>query len=411
MSTHKLNLPELSKKTESQLGQASSKEHAISVLKSFVEEFKDGHFKVVLVETAASSKVSEIVIDKNTSGSDACKAFESAPKGFHFAFLPHKEMGFGETHLQGRAFLYTTLKAGGKKIGFIKIPSFVSQHYPEVCEAEWESYRKSLSGSCDNDCKDKFIYEILPNHLLKQIEFAVISLKKEKISSLVVDIANNGGGNDWVSAATRIFTKKPILCGQFGYIRHSHWTKRFQEDIKELNEKLSKTSENTEKENLQKALTQAQLDLEESKKTCDRSRIWKDKNYKNQCDIVVKKQKEECDVHPEFQFKPGLYDGPLYVLINNNTASAAEDMVGRLKESGAATIVGAKTHGSGCGYTNGGIDLKLKHLGLKVVIPDCARYLRTGVNEVEGIMPDIEIPQAPSGALGFTIKLREILEK
>ena len=278
------------------------------------------------------------------------------------------------------------MKVKNKKVGFVKIPSFLSLHYPDVCAAEWETYRKSLSGECDKECKDKFIYVIVPNRLLQHFEAAINNLRKEKVSALVIDLANNGGGNDWVGAVTRMVTKKPILCGQFGFVRHQHWIKNIEGKIKDFKEQIK---EATVTEKTKKELAQAELDLVEAKKSCDRSQIWKDKNFKAKCDVIVKRQVDDCDVDAEFKFKTGVYEGPLYILANNNTASAAEDIVGRLKESEAAKIIGSKTHGSGCGFTNGGIDLKLKNLNLKVRMSDCARYLRTGVNEVEGIAPSL----------------------
>lgn len=94
--------------------------------------------------------------------------------------------------------------------------------------------------------------------------------------------------------------------------------------------------------------------------------------------------------------------------MNKKTASAAEDIVGRLKDSKAALIIGERTAGAGCGFTNGGINLKLKNSGLIVKIPDCARYLRDGTNEVEGISPDIEIDMSRMKSFEFISQLRTI---
>lgn len=45
----------------------------------------------------------------------------------------------------------------------------------------------------------------------------------------------------------------------------------------------------------------------------------------------------------------GAWDGPLALLIDGATASASEDMVVWLRESRAATIIGERTYGAGCG--------------------------------------------------------------
>lgn len=408
LNTHKLDLPQLSKQTEARLKTASSKDDAVKILQSFVEQFKDGHFKIEPLNLPSTNKTSDVPLNQSTTGIAACKALGAEAKGFHFAFLTDKESGFGELHLQGKAFPYTTMKVRSKKIGFIKVPSFLSQHYPDVCAVEWETYRNSLSSNCDKECKDKFMYVVVPNRLLQHLQTTIDNLEKENISALVIDLANNGGGNDWVGAVTRMVTKKPILCGQFGFVRHQHWIKNIEGKIKDFREQIKDA---TVSEKIKKELAQAESDLAEAKKSCDRSQIWKHKNFKSKCDVIVKRQVDTCDVDTEFTFNTGIYDGPLYILVNNNTASAAEDIVVRLKESEAAKIIGSKTHGSGCGFTNGGIDIKLKHLNLKVRIPDCARYLRTGANEVEGIAPNIELPQLPIGTLELTTRVREVLEK
>jgi hypothetical protein len=102
-----------------------------------------------------------------------------------------------------------------------------------------------------------------------------------------------------------------------------------------------------------------------------------------------------CAAHkppPDGGRERGLGDTPLYVLMNRNTASAAEFFAAVLSDNGAATLVGERTIGAGCGYVDGGNGLTLKHSGVKVRMPNCARYRADGSNEVEGIVPDVELP-------------------
>jgi C-terminal processing protease CtpA/Prc len=85
------------------------------------------------------------------------------------------------------------------------------------------------------------------------------------------------------------------------------------------------------------------------------------------------------------------WQGPLAVLVDGGTGSAAELFAATLKDNGRATIIGAHTVGSGCGYTNGGIPLTLKHSGVEVKFPDCVRLRADGSNEVAGIAPDVKV--------------------
>ncbi|MGQ0561469.1 MAG: hypothetical protein ACT443_06290, partial [Gemmatimonadota bacterium] len=54
--------------------------------------------------------------------------------------------------------------------------------------------------------------------------------------------------------------------------------------------------------------------------------------------------------------------------------------------------------GVGCGYTNGGIDIKLRNSGLVIRMPDCARLRADGSNEYEGVKPDVVVDWGSSKA-------------
>jgi C-terminal processing protease CtpA/Prc len=87
----------------------------------------------------------------------------------------------------------------------------------------------------------------------------------------------------------------------------------------------------------------------------------------------------------------GAWSGPLALLVDGRTASASEDMVVWLRESGAARIIGERTYGAGCGYVRGGAPARLESIGWEVKMPNCTRYTSDGINEVEGIAPDVEL--------------------
>jgi C-terminal processing protease CtpA/Prc len=72
--------------------------------------------------------------------------------------------------------------------------------------------------------------------------------------------------------------------------------------------------------------------------------------------------------------------------------SAAELFAATLKDNDRATLIGAPTRGAGCGYTDGGISITLRHLGVQIKVPDCARLRASGENEVAGLVPDVLVP-------------------
>ncbi|WP_081465902.1 S41 family peptidase [Stigmatella aurantiaca] len=104
----------------------------------------------------------------------------------------------------------------------------------------------------------------------------------------------------------------------------------------------------------------------------------------------------------------GLYTGPLVVLTNRRTASAAEQAAALLKDGAGARLLGERTLGSGCGYTNGGLPVVLKHSKLRVNMPDCIRYRQDGTNEQRGLQPDI--PVAWGALEGPEVRARQWME-
>lgn len=78
---------------------------------------------------------------------------------------------------------------------------------------------------------------------------------------------------------------------------------------------------------------------------------------------------------------------PLVVLINGGSASAAEILAGAVKDTGAGTLVGAKTFGKGIVQTVFPLD---NGAGLKLTT---ARYLTPNKNDIheKGIEPDVPV--------------------
>ena len=83
---------------------------------------------------------------------------------------------------------------------------------------------------------------------------------------------------------------------------------------------------------------------------------------------------------------------PIVVLVNGNSASAAEILSGAIKDTGVGTLVGEKTFGKGIVQTVFPLD---NGAGLKLTT---ARYLTPKKKDIhkKGIEPDVEVKQEPS---------------
>jgi C-terminal processing protease CtpA/Prc len=115
---------------------------------------------------------------------------------------------------------------------------------------------------------------------------------------------------------------------------------------------------------------------------CDRSALWQGKPA---CSIYA----GEAEI--EELRGSGVWTGPLAVLVDRRSASAAEEFVTWLKDNGRAKIAGERTYGAGCGYVDGGNAIALRAVPLHIMVPNCSRYTREGVNEIEGITPTVAL--------------------
>jgi hypothetical protein len=172
--------------------------------------------------------------------------------------------------------------------------------------------------------------------LNRRLTALIGELRGRGINKLAIDISGNGGGSEWSSEAAAMFASgtlkrtAPRLVGP----------------------------------------------------KCDRSVLWQGKPA---CSIYA----GEAEI--EELRGSGVWTGPLAVLVDRRSASAAEEFVTWLKDNGRATIAGERTYGAGCGYVDGGNAIALRAVPLHIMVPNCSRYTREGVNEIEGITPTVAL--------------------
>jgi C-terminal processing protease CtpA/Prc len=91
----------------------------------------------------------------------------------------------------------------------------------------------------------------------------------------------------------------------------------------------------------------------------------------------------------QYPYHDHVWTGPLIILVDQETWSAAEEFAAVLQDNRAAIVMGARTGGAGCGHTNGGTPTLLRNSGATLSLPDCVRLRADGSNEVRGIIPDV----------------------
>jgi hypothetical protein len=179
--------------------------------------------------------------------------------------------------------------------------------------------------------------------LQKELAAAIAALEAAGAKSLLINISGNGGGTEWDRDAAVLFTGRPL-------------TRR---------------------------------DARIADAQCDRSAVWAGAPP---CDLFR-------DAGEEIRLQgTGEWTGPVAILADRNTASAAEEFIGWLVDNEVATLVGEKTMGAGCGYVDGGNPVALKAAPVSLLMPNCARFTADGVNEIEGWTPDKPLDFPRDGA-------------
>lgn len=168
-----------------------------------------------------------------------------------------------------------------------------------------------------------------------QLRDAIADLEAKGAQRLLVDISGNGGGTEWVSEVIALMTDRTL--------------------------------------NRREALRVAPA--------CDRSPIWRGESAP--CPVFAPAKEEKSSLQGS-----GEWHGPLLILADRGTGSAAEDFVAWLQQNKVATVLGERTAGAGCGYVDGGDPTRLEVVPVDVWMPNCARFLDDGTNEIDGIEPD-----------------------
>ncbi len=172
--------------------------------------------------------------------------------------------------------------------------------------------------------------------LQEELRAAIGELKQNGAARLLVDVSGNGGGTEWVGEVIQLMTDREMQRASARMVAPA----------------------------------------------CDRSGIWRGERV---CPVLAPAEE------PAHLTGTGEWTGPLFILADRGTGSASEDFVAWLQQNGVATIIGQRTAGAGCGYVGGGGRIRLRAVPLDVMAPNCARQLNNGVNEIEGIAPDVEL--------------------
>lgn len=168
---------------------------------------------------------------------------------------------------------------------------------------------------------------------------SIDALRARGAKRVLIDLTGNGGGSEWSNEVAALFTDRTMVRGEPRVVAPA----------------------------------------------CDRNDVWR--GATPACSVFGEGAPEAATLAGV-----GAWRGPVFVLVDGGTASAAEELVAWLRDNDIATVVGERTLGAGCGYIDGGKPTRLSQIPFDVHMPNCARFMTDGTNEVEGLAPDLPLP-------------------
>lgn len=295
----------------------------------------------------------------------------------------------------------------GQRIGVIRIAQMSAYAHPQACAAAFAAMTRPVDAPCDDDCLKTLRVQAV-DRVTDDLTARIRALRDAGVDTLLVDLAGNGGGSEWTEVAVRLFSPVRLKSARVGFPRHPHWVERFTTDEQRLAETAQGQphDDRIRLEGYRAAFTQAR---QQAASPCDPA-PWFTPGGSSNCpwlttaplyatgpvadldpSILGKPWAAEVFTPLTYRFEPGVWTGPLMVLVDHDTGSAAEQFAAVLQDNRAAVIIGSPTSGAGCGHARGEITTVLAHSGARLRLPNCARLRADGTNEVGGIAPDVLI--------------------
>lgn len=394
----------LAASAETALAGASTDAEARQTIRDFISAFGDGHISVTWPdEKAAESSV--------WGTASLCKGLgfedEDRPAGLDWGRVGARELEAADSE----TFPIHVVDAEGGKIGILRIPSFYEWGYYKYCPQAVALVGAPEDGECGEECGAAIGHqatELLTDAVARQIE----RLKAEGVSAIAVDITQNGGGSLWLDPVARMLTAVKLKAPRLSFTRTKNWRDAFQRNLEAIEADLANPIIGI---GYRGVLTTAKVAMEtavaEASQTCDRSGIWIGEqpgcsllvpdllyatgvlDYAKPGEYSLLYSSSSLFFSSLYAYQEGLWRGPLYVLMDEGSASAAEHFATLLKDNEAAILIGEPTFGAGCGWMSGGDQsVVLNRTGAELFVPDCIWTRKDGVNEVAGIEPDILVP-------------------
>jgi len=295
----------------------------------------------------------------------------------------------------GNAFPAGTFPVGDTLVGAVRIGAFMPQGYPTLCEGAVAALKIPADQPCDDACVDRILTWAY-DRLTTDLQDRATALRAAGAGALLIDLTGNGGGSEWAEAAARIVSPRPLTSASMGFVRGQHWIDHWTAVAKDLRDAARK-ARRADRQRLLDWAAQADVARIEATPCATCPRTGRAGYATGLVGIAPAGGFANRDWAgtvfsiAQFAYRDSVWTGPLLVLVDQETWSAAEEFAALLQDNRVAAIIGARTGGAGCGHTNGGTPTTLANSHAVLELPDCIRYRADGSNEVNGIFPDVPV--------------------
>ncbi|MEG3147977.1 S41 family peptidase [Sphingomonas sp. RT2P30] len=383
-------------------------------LDRLIERFKDGH---LALHWPAAPDVTPPLTNAAPATPMSVSAF-CAARGFDAgqvsagtaAALPgYRGIDGGGPFRAG--LVGTDASRAGASIRVIRVGVFSPQGYPALCEQVVASARIALDKPCDAGCEERLssdAHGLMTRGLMQTVE----RLRAAGAQVLLVDLTRNGGGMEWAEAAARIVSPVPLRSAPIGVIRGTRWVDSWRQRAAWLRKEARHASP-ADRALLIDVARQAD-GIADGLAPCAAP----------SCSPLAKAGFATGPLATlpagrlagrtwaagafnaaKFPYRDSVWQGPVIVLVDDETWSAAEQFTALLQDNDAAIVMGTRTGGAGCGHLDFDEPITLVHSGAKLEMPNCARFRKDGSNEVGGIVPDVPTGVRWNDGPGYAARL------
>ena len=401
--TRQVNVAGLFTDAETRLRSAGNDAEARAVFDRLLRKIDDGH---VVIDWPHPNAPSPMATSGEPTEDDFCRALGYATKpgviNVAAGLKGYRALDADPTFPAG------LVTVAGRQIGVVRLEVFMPEHSPALCRDAVRKLKPSLAAPCSARCQDG-IGNLAYAAMTTLLEDRIGALKAAGASVLIVDITNNGGGSEWAEAVARMLSSRELVSEHQGFVRGPLWANHWADVSKQLRA-FAPRAKPQDRRTLMAWSAQADRAQRQAEQQCPASGNCEWLGRAGYATGLVgsagasafsgKPWGPAVFTPAEFLYHDGVWSGPLLILVDQGTFSAAEEFASVLQDNRLAFIAGARTGGAGCGHTDGGSSTVLTHSGATFEVPDCARFRRDGSNEVNGVIPDYLIPwRADNGAL------------